>query len=98
MDDSEILQFVASQNVQDVPDDLFEIPCLPKRRRLRQKTNVSPESIPIHSGSSLDESAPLTKNERKRFAKAKKAADAKADHIAALLHLTSLLARKSKNL
>ena len=82
----------------EVPDDLFETPCFLKRRRLRQKTAVSPEHILIHSGSS-DETETLFKNEKKRAAKSAKAAAAKAAKAAALLPISkSSCKKKGKNL
>ena len=105
VDDYEIPQFVPGGNggndgngglPSEVPDDLFEIPCFLKRRRLRQKTAVSPEHIPIHSGSS-DETESLTKNERKRAAKSAKAAAAKAAKAAALLPISKSSCKKKGN-
>ena len=87
-DDYELPQFSRSFDPDTIPADLFETPCLPKRRRLREKTTVTlpvaPESIPIHSGSSLDGSDTLSRSEKKRLAKAKRAAEARAN--AALAH------------
>ena len=78
MDNYEVPQFVPGEHASpsEIPADLFETPSFLKRRRLIQKTIVSPEHIPIHSGSSV-ESESLIKNERKRLAKSA-AKDARA--------------------
>ena len=83
-DDYEVPQFSRSIDPDTIPADLFETPCLQKRRRLREKITVAPESIPIHSGSFIDGSDTLSRNEKKRLAKGKRAAEARAN--AALAH------------
>ena len=97
-DDYEVPQFSRSIDPDNIPADLFETPCLPKRRRLREKTTVAPESIPIHSGSSIDGSDTLSRNEKKRIAKAKRAAESKADRAAAALAHAAKTKKKGKNL
>ena len=78
MDDYEVPQFAPGEHAapSEIPEEFFETPCFLKRRRLRNKTTVSPEHIPIHSGSSV-ESESLIKNETKRLAKSA-AKDARA--------------------
>ena len=98
-EDYEVPQFSRSFDPDTIPADLFDTPCLPKRRQLMEKTTVTlpvaPESIPIHSGSSLDGSDTLSRSEKKRLAKAKRAAEARAN--AALAHAAKTK-KKGKNL
>ena len=60
---------------------------------------MAPESIPIHSGSSIDGSDTLSRNEKKRIAKAKGAAESKADRTsAALAHAAKIEKKMQKPL
>ena len=56
---------------------------------------MAPESIPIRSGSSIDGSDTLSRTEKKRLAKAKRAAEARVN--AALAHAAKTK-KKCKNL